>query len=209
MLTPWRSRSAEAVGVGGDEPQPAGRRGEEHAGEDRAGVVARRAGHHLAQRLGERGRLDPHAALARPRAAAGTPTPTSVRSVVAKRPASIWASSSASSTDTVSPSSWRTISENSRAGTTALPSPSVSAGTRTRIVSSRSVPTSSSDPPVSVTPAGPTAPASPGARRDRTLGGGDGIGEGVALATELHSGLLRRSSNEIFVVVVVGPVDWG
>jgi hypothetical protein len=52
---------------------------------------------------------------------------------------------------TVPPSSWRTISENSRAGTTALPSLSLSAGTRTRIVSSRSVPTSSSEPAPTVT----------------------------------------------------------
>ena len=66
-----------------------------------------------------------------------------VRNDVRNRPASTRASSSVNSTDTVPGSSLCTISENNRAGTTALPSPSVSAGASTRIVSSRSDPTSS------------------------------------------------------------------
>ena len=70
--------------------------------------------------------------------------------MVANRPASIWTSSFVSSTFTVDPSSLCTISENNRAGSTVLPSASPSTATRTRIVSSRSVPTSSSSLPVTV-----------------------------------------------------------
>ena len=45
----------EPVGVGGDQPQPAGLGGQEHAGEDRAGVVARRGPHDLGEGGGQLG----------------------------------------------------------------------------------------------------------------------------------------------------------
>ena len=69
-----------------------------------------------------------------------------VRSVVAKRPASMRASSSSNSTVTVSASRRARMSANRRAGSTTLPSPSPCAGAVTRIVSSRSEPTSSTEP---------------------------------------------------------------
>ena len=120
----------EPVRVGGDEPQPAGRRGEQHAGEDRAGVVARRGRDHLAQRLGERRRLDRHA-IRSASGSRGNSVADSVRRVVAKRPASILASSSAElDRHRVAVELRARSRENKRAGTTALPSPSLSAGMR-------------------------------------------------------------------------------
>ena len=45
----------EPVGVGGDEAQAVGLGGEQHAGEDRAGIVARRGADHLGERGGQLG----------------------------------------------------------------------------------------------------------------------------------------------------------
>ena len=101
MLDALEVTQREPVGVGRHEPQPVPGRGEQDPGEDRAGVVARRTRHHLAQRLRERGGVHPHAGCRRLGQAAGTPTADSVRSVVANRPASICASSLVSSMFTV------------------------------------------------------------------------------------------------------------
>ena len=81
----------------------------------------------------------------------GKSATANVRNVVENRPHSTNASSPVNSTVTVSPSSrWR-MSANRRACTTALPSPSPWAGACTRIVSSRSEPTNSTPASVSVT----------------------------------------------------------
>ena len=45
--------------------------------------------------------------------------------------------------------------------------------------------------------------------RDRPLRGRDRVGEGVALAAELHLSSSMPSKSEFLVVVVVGPVDCG
>jgi hypothetical protein len=67
------------------------------------------------------------------------------------RPLRICASSSPTSTDTFPGSRERTMSENSRAGRTALPSATASAGVETRMVRSRSEPTNSTCSPDALT----------------------------------------------------------
>ena len=87
----------EPVGVGGNEPEAAGLRRDQHTREDRAQIVFRRGADHLAQRAGERGGLDANPlALARtqPRILLGRlqsqrgrePAAGDVRLVVDRRP---------------------------------------------------------------------------------------------------------------------------
>ena len=102
-----------------------------------------------------------------------------VRNVVANRPASMCASSPTSSTVTVSASRRARMSANRRAGSTTLPSPSPWAGVVTRIVSSRSEPTSSTDPVTKAHPEPGQHWQGTGPRRHRALGGGDRVGQGL------------------------------
>src|SRR5439155_14876883 len=117
------------------------------------------------------------------------------------------ASSSPSSTVTTPASSLWTISENSRAGTTALPLPSPSAGACTRIVSSRSEPTSSTDPSVSVT----RRPESTGIAPARDATARCAVAIASASVSRSHRNFTRppTKSYKLLVVVVVEPVDWG
>ena len=184
---------------------------EQHAGEDRPGVVRDAAGHHLAQRLGERGRLDGDAARRAPRAAAGTRPPTACAAWCANRPASIRASSSPSSTVTVSPSSWRTMSANRRAGTTALPSPSPWAGVRDP---DRELEVGADQLERSRRQASPGAPTAPAAPRCATPPRA-GRWRRPRRGCHARSGTSRSraSSTKSLTVVsscsVVGPVDCG
>ena len=61
MLTPFQVANREPVRVGRDQAQAAGVRGQQHTGEDRPQIVLRRRAHDLAQRQRERRRVEPHA----------------------------------------------------------------------------------------------------------------------------------------------------
>ena len=113
MLTPCRSRSASRYESVATEAQAVPGSREQHPGEDRPGVVARRAGNDLPQRFRERRGIDPDT-VSRGLGKPGNSDAESVRNVVANRPASICTSSFVSSMFTVGPSSLCTISENNR-----------------------------------------------------------------------------------------------
>jgi hypothetical protein len=60
---PLQVAHGETVGVSSHESKTPRRRGEEHSRENRTRVIARRTGHDLPQRLGERGCFDAHSSL--------------------------------------------------------------------------------------------------------------------------------------------------
>ena len=72
---PGQVAHGEAVGVGGDEAQPALLGGQQHAGDDRPVVVGRRRRRDLAQRQGELLGLELHRLGVGDRAASGTRRP--------------------------------------------------------------------------------------------------------------------------------------
>ena len=212
--TPSRSRTARRYESVATRRRPARGRGQQHAGEDRAGVVPGRGRDHLAQRLRERAGVDGHRLLHPARSPAGTRRPAASRNAGRTGPPSIRASSPSISNVTVPGLELvRDRPSNSLAGTTASPSVSTWAGVSTRIVEIEvGADELDADRRCGDLDAG-RAPASAPLRDGHgPLGGADRLGEGVALAAELHVDSSLSSDTKtigVLVVAVVGPVDCG
>ncbi len=138
----------------------------------------------------------------------GKSSPGNNRRMKLERPPTIFTSSPSTSIVTADDSRLRTMSPSRRAGTTATPSVSPCTGTWTRIVSSRSEPTSSTESGVAVI----RKPESTGRAPVRDVTARCAVVRASARVSRSQRNFtthLRGRKREILVVVVVEPVDWG
>ena len=211
---PGQVAHGEPVRVGGHQAQPVVLGGQQHAGEDRAGVVGARRRHHLAQRLGEGSAASRVTeSLGRARAAAGTRRPGCGAPRTASDPPLMWASSSSTSTvDRAGLERPHDVGGQLGRQDHGTPSPSPPTCGSTEMVRSRSLPVSCE------LVAGQLEPEA-GQHRQGAAPAGDGTAGGapaprpgrhVRIGTSRRARfLVLRTRCRFWSVVVVGAVDCG